>query len=121
MKAIALVIVVLVSIGFSGCAAEGNEVEIDDNYFVVEGKPSSRNGNATAKVGDVFEFKSEGKIDHTVTIHVPPAASAVFAKDDTVKPGGETSFTFPQAGTYHVFCRFHGNFTSGMHLTVTVA
>lgn len=102
-------------IALPGCmdGEKGTKVEVDDNYF----RPSS----APAKVGDVFEFENEGQIDHTVTIHRPPDGATTYLKDDVVKPGQETQFTFDKQGTYHVFCRYHGSIGSRMHLNVTVS
>lgn len=110
-------------LALAGCAASGGgiEVEVDDSYFEVAGQPATKNGNATAKVGEAFEFKNDGAIDHTVTVHRPPDPGTQFLKDDVVQPGASTSFTFDKAGTYHIWCKYHGQLTSGMHLTVTVS
>lgn len=121
--------VMVLAVGFafavSGCAGtddgeEGREVEVDDDYFEVSGEPASKNATSTAAVGEKFEFNNEGQRSHTVTIHRPPDPVTTYLIDETLVAGDETSFTFDKAGTYHIWCRFHGEMTSGMHLTVTV-
>lgn len=98
----------------AGCAGKGSDlkVEVDDSYFEPEAK--------TIKAGQELKFENEGKIDHTVTIHFSTDPANQTLKDSTIRPGGDTEFKFEKAGTYHVWCKFHGQMTSGMHMTVTV-
>lgn len=110
----------LLAIAFAGCtASSSNDVTLGDNYFDRPG--ADRNGQTTAAIGDTFTFTNDGHNQHTVTIHVPPDAATTFRHDEVLQPGETTSFTFDEAGTYHVFCRFHGDFTTGMRLTVVVS
>ncbi len=108
----------------AGCAGddgEGKEVEVDDDYFEVDGNPNSKNGDAAAKVGDTFTFENEGQRVHSVTVHRPPDAATTTIKDTDVQPGQDTSLSFDKAGVYHVWCKYHGSMGAGMHLNVTVS
>ena len=101
----------------AGCAAKdkeatGSKIDLYDDYF---GQTSK-----TIAKGTELEFENEGHKDHTVTIHLPPAAATEFVLDKTLKPGDEAEYTFSQAGTYHVFCKFHGSIGGGMHADITV-
>lgn len=96
-------------------------VAVGDDSFEVEGDPDSNNGNTTAAVGHEFMFVNEGQRDHTVTIHKVGDALNVTVLDEVIAPGEEVGYTFAQATTYHVWCRYHGTMTGGMHLTVVVA
>jgi len=103
-------------LAFAGCT-ESNEVhakkiDLYDDYFGETEK--------TVPIGTEVEFENEGKRDHTVTIHFPPANVTDYELDDQLAPGEETEFGFDQVGTYHVFCRFHGKIGEGMHVNVTV-
>lgn len=115
MKTVWAVALSWMMVALSGCAGgdEATEIEMDDNYF----KPDE----ATAKAGDQFQFENKGARDHTITIHRPPAAATQYYSDQIVKPGEKAVVTFDQAGTYHVFCKYHGAIGSGMHLNVTVS
>lgn len=57
---------------------------------------------------------------HTVTIHKAGDPTTMLLKDTQVASGGDEHFTFSAAGTYHVWCKFHGTMTSGMAMVVTV-
>lgn len=108
----------LLPFAFAGCVGGGDDeagetVELNDNSF----DPDS----LSLAAGTAVEFENEGQRQHTVTIHKPPAAATEYAKNTVLGPGDDTSFTFEQPGTYHVFCRFHGRIGGGMHLNVTVS
>jgi plastocyanin len=115
-----LLVCLLMTLSFAGCmTADANEVSLGDNYFDRPG--ADRNGETTAAVGDRFTFQNEGNNQHTVTVHRPPDASTTFLLDAVLEPGETASFTFDEAGVYHVYCRFHGSFTQGMRLAVVVS
>jgi plastocyanin len=106
----------------AGCAGAGaTAVELDDNYFQVVGKPATKNGDATAKVGEKWKFDNDGTHTHTVTVHWVGDAATTTMKNQTLAHGASTDFTFAKAGTFHVWCTIHGAMTSGMHITVKVA
>lgn len=98
---------------------EATEVEVDDNSFEVEGEPETKNGEATARAGDTFEFKNEGNVRHSVTVHRPPDPATTTIKDVDLEAGRETTLTFDKAGTYHIWCKYHGELGQRMHLNVT--
>jgi plastocyanin len=115
-----IALAVLVVVLLSGCMAAGGSTRVDagDSYFEVTGQAATRNGETTASVGDSYRFTNVGAIDHPVTVHRPPDAADEFLIDEVFAPGDSVDFTFDEPGTYHVYCRFHGTFTSGMRLTV---
>ena len=71
-------------------------------------------------VGTNVTFLNEGMHSHTVTIHHVGDAIDVWVKDSTIASGQQTQYTFAAGGTYHVWCRFHGAMTTGMHMVVNV-
>jgi plastocyanin len=91
-------------------AGGAKTVGLYDNYF--------EDGNATVAKGASILYKNEGKNPHTVTVHWVGEPLTTFRLDKTLQPGESVSFTFVDAGTYHVWCRFHGAMTSGMATVV---
>jgi len=102
-------------------AGVGNEVmvEMHDNTF---------GDNQTIHAHDSIMFMNEGQKAHTVTIHYaggpdgsPPGDPLTQTRiDQTLQPQQTVTFRFDDVGTYHVWCKFHGAMTSGMHMVVTV-
>ncbi|MEA3190316.1 MAG: hypothetical protein QOD77_898 [Thermoplasmata archaeon] len=91
-------------------AQDADEVALRDNMF----DPTTLD---VAK-GTLVRFDNEGARRHTVTIHWVGDPIEVTKLNQTVEVGSDTSFTFATAGTYHVWCRFHGTMTSGMAMVV---
>ncbi|MFB6139837.1 MAG: cupredoxin domain-containing protein [Halosimplex sp.] len=56
---------------------------------------------ATVPPGTTVAFSNEDSSTHSITV---PALDV----DETVSGGGETSVTFPEAGTFDYVCKFHG-------------
>ena len=106
----------LLAFVLSGCSSGGddNDVEVDDDYFEPE--------ETTIDAGTTlhFEVESGAEHGHTITIHKVGDPVTTLLENKTVRAGDALDFTFSQAGTYHVWCRFHGTMTSGMHMLVTV-
>jgi plastocyanin len=73
-------------------------VEVDDNYFVKEGKPST----VTVKAGDKVKWEWEGSNPHNVTVTKGPVK---FHSKDKTK--GTFSKTLNKAGTYKIVCTIH--------------
>lgn len=96
-------------------------VDVGDDYFEVRGAAGTRNGQTTADVGQTFLFDTIGDHPHTVTIHKVGDPLDTWVVDEDVTVGDEVRFTFEEATTYHVWCKRHGEMTSGMHLTVVVS
>jgi plastocyanin len=78
------------------------------------------NGNLTLAKGDSVTYRNEGTQAHTVTVHWVGEPVTTLRLDKTLQPGESVTFTFRDAGTYHVWCRFHGMMTSGMATVVHV-
>lgn len=68
--------------------------------------------------GDTVRWTNEDPYEHTVTIREENTSQKL--KDTNVPSGESTTFTFEEAGTYQVWCRYHGQPGSGMHMTVQV-
>ena len=66
-------------------------------------------------------FHNDGERSHTVTIHKVGDPPTTLLKDTVLGAGQETEFTFGEAATYHVWCRFHGTMTTGMAMVVEAA
>lgn len=73
----------------------------------------------TVDAGDTVRWTNEDSYQHTVTIR--KANTSQRLKDTTVEAGGSTTFTFEEAGSYDVWCRFHGKPNSEMHMDVQVS
>jgi plastocyanin len=73
-------------------------VEVDDNYFVAEGKPRT----VTVKVDDTVVWEWEGTNPHNVTVTKGP----VKFKSKT-KSSGTYSKKVKTAGTYKIVCTLH--------------
>jgi plastocyanin len=96
----------------TGGGSETRSVDLYDNYY--------ENGNLTVPVGTTIKYSNEGTHGHTVTIHWAGSSGVqgdpltTYKIDKTLQHGESTTYTFAVAGTYHVFCRFHGTMTTGM-------
>jgi|SRR5215208_1110408 len=73
-------------------------VEVDDNYFVHEGKPST----VKLKAGSKVEWEWEGKGTHNVTVKKGPVK--FHSKDKT---SGSFTKTLKKKGTYKIVCTIH--------------
>jgi plastocyanin len=73
-------------------------VEVDDDYFVKEGKPST----VTVRTGDKVKWEWEGSNPHNVTVTKGPAK---FRSKD--KTSGTYTKTLKKAGTYKIVCTIH--------------
>jgi plastocyanin len=73
-------------------------VEVDDNYFVHKGKPST----VTVKVGTKVEWEWEGSGPHNVTVTKGPVKF-----HSKIKSSGKYVKTLRKAGTYKIICTIH--------------
>jgi plastocyanin len=92
--------------------ATSRKVDLYDNRF--------EDGNLTLTKGATITYRNEGEHGHTVTVHWVGEPVTTLRLDKTLQPGETVDFTFKDAGTYHVWCRFHGMMTSGMATVVKV-
>ena len=83
-------------------------VEVDDDYFVHEGKPRT----VTVHQGDKAEWEWEGKNLHNVTVKKGPVK---FHSKDKTK--GSFEKRMRTVGTYKIVCTFHA---PGMRMTLKV-
>jgi plastocyanin len=83
-------------------------VEVDDDYFVHEGKPRT----VTVHKGDKVEWEWEGKNLHNVTVKKGPVK---FHSKDKTKGSFEKKMR--TIGTYKIVCTFHA---PGMRMTLKV-
>ena len=83
-------------------------VEVDDDYFVHDGKPST----VTVHKGDKVEWEWEGSNLHNVTVKKGPVK---FHSKDKTK--GTFEKKMRKAGTYKIVCTFHA---PGMRMTLKV-
>jgi plastocyanin len=77
-------------------------------------------GDLTVPAGTSVKYMNTGQRPHTVTVHKAGESTDQLRLDQTLQPGQDVTYEFDSAGTYHVWCRFHGEMTSGMASTVTV-
>jgi plastocyanin len=63
--------------------------------------------------GGAVTFHNESKVVHTAT-----CAGGCRLDSKDIQPGTIRTLTFPKAGTYQLFCRYHG--TQGMVARLTV-
>lgn len=96
----------------SGPTSATTHIIMKDNAFSPTGP--------TMKAQTTMHFQNEGSNAHTVTIHKVGTPSDARLTDQQVDAGKGTDFKFNDAGTYHVWCKFHGQMTSGMAMIVTV-
>jgi plastocyanin len=73
-------------------------VEVDDDYFVREGKPRT----VTVKVDDTVVWEWEGRNPHNVTVNKGPVK---FKSKD--KTSGTYRKKVTKAGTYKIVCTIH--------------
>lgn len=66
------------------------------------------------KAGGAITFHNETKVLHTAT-----CASECRLDSKDIQPGTIRTLTFPTAGTYQLFCRYHGREGMVADLTVT--
>lgn len=106
-------------VALSGCTdgKSGNTVSATDNQFT----PNTM----TVKEDTAVSFKNDGNVLHSVTVHKVGDPATQTKKDTDIAKDASTTYEFPDAGTYHVYCKYHsggaaGNFGTGMVMTVTV-
>jgi plastocyanin len=87
-------------------------IEVDDNYFVKKGKPST----VTVHVGDTVEWEWEdGAMNpHNVTVKKGP----VKFHSKQFKTSGSFTKKMRKAGTYKIVCTIHAS--QGMKMTLKV-
>jgi plastocyanin len=96
---LALLATSLVALLAAGPAfSKRKSVEVDDNYFVKEGKPRT----VSVQVGDKVEWEWEGRNPHNVTVTKGPVK--FHSKDKT---SGSFTKTLRKAGTYKIVCTIH--------------
>jgi plastocyanin len=83
-------------------------IEVDDNYFVAEGKPRT----VTVKVNDTVVWEWEGRLPHNVTVTKGPVK---FHSRD--KTSGTYTKKVRRAGTYRIVCTIHA---PGMRMRLKV-
>jgi plastocyanin len=99
----------------AGCASSSANTVNLTNTNTFEG------GDRTIATGTLLTFKNEdANKDHTVTIHWVGDPTTTLKMDKVLKYDETATYTFATAGTYHVWCKYHGQMTSGMHMVVTV-
>ena len=114
MRALPAAALLLLASALAGCSggSAGATIHVRDNAF----DPKT----LTVDSGEEVHFEVEGSNPHTVTIHKAGDAAATLQVNETVSDGDDVHFTFPSAGTYHVWCQIHGTMTTGMAMLVTV-
>lgn len=110
----ALVAAFVVAVLLAGCAERppaAATISLKDERF--------QGGDKQVQEGATIAFLNEDEVPHTVTVHRvgDPTDSAM--KDSVVTAGSQTRLQVITAGTYKVWCRYHGNMDSGMHMTIT--
>jgi plastocyanin len=73
-------------------------IEVDDDYFVAEGKPRT----VTVKVNDTVVWEWEGTNPHDVTVTKGPVKF-----HSRTKTSGTYSKKVRRAGTYRIVCTVH--------------
>ena len=81
-----------------GIAQAANVVKARSSTFA----PSS----ITIQAGARVKWRNPSTRSHTVT-----STSGNWSKNSNLNPGGSTTFTFNQAGTYQYRCTIHANMT----------
>ena len=78
--------------------SQERSLEVDDNYFVHKGKPST----VTVKAGTKVEWEWEGSSPHNVTVTKGPVKF-----HSKTKTSGKYVKTLRKAGTYKIVCTIH--------------
>jgi plastocyanin len=78
--------------------SKSKSVEVDDNYFVHEGKPST----VTVKAGTKVKWEWEGSNPHNVTVKKGPAKF-----HSKTQSSGTFTKKVTKAGTYKIVCTIH--------------
>jgi plastocyanin len=87
------------SLAVAGPAASKRKtLEVDDDYFVAEGKPRT----VTVKVNDTVVWEWEGSNPHDVTVTKGPVKF-----HSRTKTSGTYSKKVRRAGTYRIVCTVH--------------
>ncbi|MBI4392768.1 MAG: hypothetical protein HY556_03085 [Euryarchaeota archaeon] len=71
-------------------------------------------------VGDKVTWDVTGAGHHTVTFHTSVAPGGPVPDSDDVGLGSTFDVTFPAAGSYEYYCRYHSNGKTGMVGTIVV-
>jgi plastocyanin len=94
-----LLAVLAASLAAAGPAASKRKsIEVDDDYFVAEGKPRT----VTVKVNDTVVWEWEGRNPHDVTVTKGPVKF-----HSRTKTSGTYSKKVRRAGTYRIVCTIH--------------
>jgi plastocyanin len=94
-----LLAVLAASLAVAGPAASKRKsIEVDDDYFVAEGKPRT----VTVKVNDTVVWEWEGRNPHDVTVTKGPVKF-----HSRTKTSGTYSKKVRRAGTYRIVCTIH--------------
>src|SRR5215213_10868917 len=97
--AMGLLAALLVALLTAGPAlSKRKSIEVDDDYFVKEGKPST----VTVKAGTKVEWEWEGENVHNVTVKKGPVK--FHSKNKT---SGSYTKTLKKKGTYKIVCTIH--------------
>jgi plastocyanin len=78
--------------------SKDKSVEVDDNYFVHKGAPST----VSVKKGDTVEWEWEGRNPHNVTVTRGPVKF-----HSKTKTSGSYSKKLTRRGTYKIICTIH--------------
>lgn len=108
-----LALPLVAALALAGCSSGGGDTTVTLNAGSFS--PTA----LTVDAGEEVHFEA-AMGSHTVTIHKVGDPTTTLLLDETVSAGGDVHFTFPSAGTYHVWCKHHGMMTSGMAMLVTV-
>ena len=99
LLAIGLLAGLVMALATAGPAlSKRTSVEVDDDYFVREGKPKT----VTVQKGDKVEWEWEGVNPHNVTVKRGPVK---FHSND--KTSGSFTKKLRKAGTYKIVCTIH--------------
>lgn len=121
MRRTLIVAALLLAVPLAGCA-QGGDAPAEDGGTETHDVAAVDNDFEPAQLsvspGDEVVWTNEGEIDHTVEVQLEGEQETLHSEE--IEAGQSTSFTFDDAGTYDVWCRFHGQPGQGMAMTVTV-
>lgn len=112
--------ILLMAVPLVGCAEDGAAPEDGEDETVQvaaldnEFDPAS----VSLSLNGMVEWTNQGDAAHTVEIEHEDGEMMLHSEE--IQPGDTTSFVFEEAGTYDVWCAYHGSAGQGMAMTVTV-